>query len=179
MTKRDATSKLPQRLTREDLEGILKAKGWSIINVAQFLGVSRQYLYTQFDDPLRARLLECAIQGLPQCTAAIATGLKEERSATKAQKPSKPFPPPIEQNPVTEASVQLGGRFEIGDGVTADRAVGSILEEGEEGWVVRKYLDDDRQLIYEIDFTHIGCETFPESVANVFFVQNGKTKALK
>lgn len=175
MTSKDATSPLPQRLTRENLEAILKIKGWSIINVAQFLGVSRQYLYTQFDDQYRARLIECAIQGLPQCTAAIAAGLKEERSATKASKPPKPSPS-IEQNPQPTASVQLGGRFELGDGVSADRAVGSILEEGEEGWVVRKYLDEDGELMYEIDFEYIGRETFPESAANIFFVQNGKSK---
>jgi hypothetical protein len=178
MTNKDATSPLPQRLTRENLEAILKIKGWSIINVAQFLGVSRQYLYTQFDDQYRARLIECAIQGLPQCTAAIAAGLKEERSATKASKPPKPSAS-IEQSPEPAESVQLGGRFELGDGVSADRAVGSILEEGEEGWVVRKYLDEDGQLMYEIDFEYIGRQTFPESAANNFFVQNGKSKDVK
>lgn len=171
-----ATIDLPQSLrpkSKKTLEAALQTKGWNMINAAQYLGVSRQYLYTQLDAPSRPRLVECAIMGLPQCTDDIAAALKAERDKLKASRPSKPKP-----SPDTSPQAEPPGRFSVGDGVTADRNVGADVDEGDEGWIVRKFLNETGTLIYVIDFGTKGIESFPDDLANKLFVQNGKTKTL-
>ena len=98
----------------------LRDKGWSIKDAAQYLGVSRQRLYTVFDDPSRARLWECAIAGIPACTTEI-------KAALKADRDRKPRPPP---------RVRLvGSEFEVGDEVMATKHAG-IGDEGMTGVIL-------------------------------------------
>lgn len=99
----------------------LRSKGWSIRDAAQYLGVSRQRLYTVFDDPGRARLWECAIAGIPQCTPEI----KAQLYAVRKAKP-KPLPRASEPRP----------EFEIGDKVQAI-AFSDIAEEDQYAVIVR------------------------------------------
>ncbi|SFV03086.1 hypothetical protein SAMN04489707_11131 [Paenacidovorax caeni] len=54
----------------------LRLKGWSMSSAALYLGVSRQRLYTVFADPGRARLWDCAIEGMPACTPEISQSLQ-------------------------------------------------------------------------------------------------------
>lgn len=98
----------------------LRQKGWSIRDAADYLGVSRQRLYSVFADPCRARLWECAVAGIPACTAEMAQALKEARRARP--------------RPVSRAKPAEPPAFEIGDGVIAVDYTG-IAEEGEEGWI--------------------------------------------
>ena len=70
----------------------LRTKGWSIRDAAQYLGVSRQRLYTVFEDPGRARLWECAIAGIPQCTQQIKEELRTARAAKLKLKPVREVP---------------------------------------------------------------------------------------
>ncbi|BEU98864.1 hypothetical protein ACDW_45700 (plasmid) [Acidovorax sp. DW039] len=102
----------------------LRAKGWSIRDAAQYLGVSRQRLYTVFDDPGRARLWECAIAGMPVCTAQIKEELRASRKASAQAKP-KHVAPPSEHPP----------EFEPGDKVIAIRSSG-LADEDEEALIV-------------------------------------------
>ncbi len=154
-------------LSRKALETLLRDKGWTILNAAQYLGVSRQYLYNQFDDLQRPRLVQCAILGLPECSADIAAELKTQRDRIKAARQPK-------QRQV-EPTDELGGRFQVGEGVSADRNVGEFVDEGDEGWIKEKFVTDEGMLTYVIDFGEKGIETFPEAMANHLFVQNGKT----
>ena len=94
----------------------LRTKGWSIRDAAQYLGVSRQRLYTVFEDPGRARLWECAIAGMPQCSPQI----KEELRTARAAK--------LKLKPVREVVVERP-EFEIGDEVVAIRSSGLAEED--------------------------------------------------
>lgn len=109
----------PQRRAGGFLAARLRDKGWSIRDAADYLGVSRQRLYTAFDDPNRARLWECAIQGMPACTAV----LKGELKALRLKKP-RPAPRVTLQAPA----------FEVGDEVVVTKYAG-IAEEDEAGFI--------------------------------------------
>lgn len=166
---------LSSRLSKRALEGLLKEKGWTILDAAQFLDVSRQYLYSNFDDPRRPRLLDCAIRGLPQCSPEIAQELKAARDKLKSRK-SKPA---TASKPKSGSSTDLGesveGILNVGAGVSALKYVGQMAEEGDEGWVRRIFRVDDT-LTYSIEFPGVGTEDFPENLVQEFFVENGKTE---
>ncbi|MFC7462045.1 hypothetical protein [Hydrogenophaga defluvii] len=111
MTAKRSAGPLPTRL---------RDKGWSIKDAAQFLGVSRQRLYTVFEDPDRARLWECAIAGIPDCSDEIKATLKAER----------------DRKPRLQPRVRIvGPEFEVGDEVMATKHAG-IGDEGETGVIV-------------------------------------------
>ena len=166
---------LSSRLSKRALEGLLKEKGWTILDAAQFLDVSRQYLYSNFDDPRRPRLLDCAILGLPRCSPEIAQELKAARDRLKSQKP-KPAKRTSGSTPNAASSPDsenVAGILEIGAGVSALKYVGKMAEEGAEGWVRRIFRVGDI-LTYSIEFPGVGTEDFPESLVKEFFVENGK-----
>lgn len=96
----------------------LREKGWSIRDAADYLGVSRQRLYSVFEDPGRARLWDCAVAGIPQCTQEISQELKALRK-NRVKPPRTHFNAP---------------EFEIGDEVMATRYAG-IADEGEAGLI--------------------------------------------
>lgn len=102
----------------------LRDKGWTVRDAAEYLGVSRQRLYSVFADPTRPRLWQCAIAGMPTCTQEIKLALRDKR---KAKAKAKPAPRPV-----------MGERpgsppeFEVGDCVMATKHAG-IADEGEEG----------------------------------------------
>ncbi|KLR57299.1 helix-turn-helix transcriptional regulator [Diaphorobacter sp. J5-51] len=99
----------------------LRDKGWTVRDAAEYLGVSRQRLYSVFADPARPRLWGCAVAGMPACTPEIKLALKTGRKA-------KPKPAPAPPRPVAEQRPE----FEVGDVVMATKYAG-IAEEGEEG----------------------------------------------
>lgn len=98
----------------------LRDKGWTVRDAADYLGVSRQRLYMVFNDPGRARLWDCAIGGMPQCTPEITRLLKEAR-----QKRARVLPPKPKLNLV---------EFEIGDIIRSTKHAG-IADEGIEGHI--------------------------------------------
>ena len=97
----------------------LRLKGWSMSSAALYLGVSRQRLYTVFADPGRARLWDCAIEGMPACTPEISQSLQ----ALRARRP-KAAPRPVVH--VEE--------FEPGDVVMCTKHAG-IAQEDDEGHI--------------------------------------------
>lgn len=133
----------------------LRSKGWSIRDAAEYLGVSRQRLYTAFKDPDRARLWECAVAGLPECTQEIQRQLKAERQ-------SKPRPPPRPRVVAPE--------FEVGDEVMATKYAG-IAEEGESGSVagLRGEKDKLEILVRMPD----GEDWFPQKLFHQHFATTG------
>lgn len=136
----------------------LRGKGWSVRDAADYLGVSRQRLYSVFADPGRVRLWECAIAGMPACTPEIAKALKEER-----RKKPKPLPRPKIEAPA----------FEVGDVVVAVTYAG-IAEEDEEGWIagIRGQKDSLELLVKMPD----GEDWFPIDDFHDLFMTNGKTR---
>lgn len=128
MTPSRTPSKVSNCLTQEKgqrpraggvLGSRLRDKGWSMSNAALYLGVSRQRLYMVFADPGRARLWDCAIEGLPACTREIVQSLQ----ALRTRRP-KAAPRPVVH--VEE--------FELGDVVMCTKYAG-IADEDAEGYV--------------------------------------------
>ena len=137
----------------------LRTKGWSIRDAAQYLGVSRQRLYPVFEDPGRARLWECAIAGIPQCTQQI----KEELRIARAAK--------LKLKPVREVPVERP-EFEIGDEVVAIRSSG-LAEEDERAHIVRlrgSQQTKDLQLLVQ---GPEGEEWLPEKTFRYYFESTG------
>lgn len=97
----------------------LQAKGWTVRDAADYLGVSRGRLYAVFADPARPRLWDLAVDNLPVCSPEIAADLKALRQRR---------PRPVPRGTTTAPGI------EVNDVVLAITYVG-IAEEGEEGWV--------------------------------------------
>lgn len=106
------------------LAQILRDKGWSVRDAADYLGVSRQRLYSVFADPNRVRLWACAIAGMPPCSPEIKGALSSNRKAKAMPRPS-PSPRP---------ALQMRPEFEVGDVVVATKYAG-IADEGGEGTI--------------------------------------------
>ena len=137
----------------------LRTKGWSIRDAAQYLGVSRQRLYTVFEDPGRARLWECAIAGIPQCTQQI----KEELRTARAAK--------LKLKPVREVPVERP-EFEIGDEVVAIRSSG-MAEEDERAHIVRlRGSQQTKDLLLLVQGPE-GEEWLPEKTFRYYFESTG------
>ena len=137
----------------------LRTKGWSIRDAAQYLGVSRQRLYTVFEDPGRARLWECAIAGIPQCTQQI----KEELRTARAAK--------LKLKPVREVPVERP-EFEVGDEVVAVRSSG-LADEDQRAHIVRlrgSQQTKDLQLLVQ---GPEGDEWLPEKTFRYYFESTG------
>lgn len=132
---------------------------WSIRDAADYLGVSRQRLYTVFADPCRARLWECAVAGIPACSAEMAKALKDARRA-------RPRPAPRAKRVEAPA-------FEVGDGVIALDYTG-IAEEGEEGWIAGIRGTNERmELLVRMPR---GEDWFQLADFGEVFMTNGKTR---
>ena len=69
---------MPQATT---LSLALRAKGWTMRDAAQYLGISRQHLYNVAANNSRPRLWDCAIAGMPECTAKLKAELAARRKA--------------------------------------------------------------------------------------------------
>ena len=137
----------------------LRTKGWSIRDAAQYLGVSRQRLHTVFEDPGRARLWECAIAGIPQCTQQI----KEELRIARAAK--------LKLKPVREVPVERP-EFEIGDEVVAIRSSG-MAEEDERAHIVRlRGSQQTKDLLLLVQGPE-GEEWLPEKTFRYYFESTG------
>lgn len=137
----------------------LRTKGWSIRDAAQYLGVSRQRLYTVFEDPGRARLWECAIAGIPQCTPQIKEELRTARTAKQKLKP------------IREVVVERP-EFEVGDEVVAVRSSG-IADEDQRAHIVRlrgSQQTKDLQLLVQ---GPEGDEWLPEKTFRYYFESTG------
>ena len=113
------TEKAPRRRAGGVLADRLRQKGWSISTAALYLGVSRQRLYTVFEDPGHARLWDCAVAGIPVYTHEISRSLQELRAR-------RPKAPPRHVVHVEE--------FELGDVVMCTKYAG-IAEEDAEGHI--------------------------------------------
>ena len=137
----------------------LRTKGWSIRDAAQYLGVSRQRLYTVFEDPGRARLWECAIAGIPQCTQQI----KEELRTARAAK--------LKLKPVREVPVERP-EFEIGDEVVAVRSSG-LADEDQRAHIVRLRGSQQTKNLQLLVQGPEGEEWFPEQTFRYYFESTG------
>lgn len=158
MSKYETTEKTRKQAVGGVLASRLREKGWSVRDAADYLGVSRQRLYSVFADPRRARLWECAVAGIPACTPEIAKSLKDER-----RKKPKPLPRPEIEAPT----------FEIGDVVLAVTYAG-IAEEDDEGWItgIRGQKDS---LELQVKMPN-GEDWFPIDDFNDLFMTNGKSR---
>jgi len=137
----------------------LREKGWSVRDAADFLGVSRQRLYSVFADPARVRLWECAIAGMPACTHQLKKLVKDERK-------TKPKAPPRRPRYVAPA-------FEVGDGVVATTYAG-IAEEGDEGTI--EGIRGQKASLELLVRMPGGEDWFPSEDFNDCFMTNGKTR---
>lgn len=136
----------------------LRENGWSVRDAADYLGVSRQRLYSVFADPRRARLWECAVAGLPVCTDEIKLALKTERD----RKP-KPLP---------RVKIKAPG-MEVNDIVICSKYAG-IAEEGEEGWIAG--LTGKKDALKVMVKMPGGEDWFPLKDFHEYFVTNGLTR---
>ena len=109
---------VPKKRAGGLLAAKLRHKGWSISSAALYLGVSRQRLYMVFDDPGRARLWDCAIEGLPEFTPQIAEALRAQR-------------PKVVPKPAVHIE-----EFEVGDVLMCTKYAG-IAEEDARGHIAQ------------------------------------------
>ena len=150
----------------EPLAQILRNKGWSVRDAAEFLGVSRQRLYSVFADTNRARLWSCAVAGMPQCSPEIKAALKARRKAVAKPKPSRPPRPTAPPRP----------EFEVGDGVMASKYAG-IAEEGHEGFIAAlRGQQKDLQILVRMP---AGEDWFPVKDFHEFFATTGLNSTRK
>lgn len=133
----------------------LRAKGWTIRDAAEYLGVSRQRLYTTFSDPDRPKLWQCAIDGMPACTPEIKLSLKLARDR-------KPRPKPRLH--------MTGPEFEVGDEVMASKHAG-IGDEGQCGEIAAlRGEKDSLQLLVRMED---GEDWFPVHLFHEYFATTG------
>lgn len=138
----------------------LRDKGWNIRDAAEYLGVSRQRLYDVFGDPGRARLWECAIAGMPECTAEIVQALKEARSKR---------PKPVPREKITAVG------FEVGDVVMATKHAG-ICEEDVQGWIAGlRGSGSSLEILVRVPDDE---DWFPEKLFHEFFATTGLKKPI-
>ena len=119
VSKYETTSKLSSTAAVKSLTDKLRDKGWTVRDAALYLGVSRQRLYSVFADREHERLWDCAIQGMPRCSPALAKEIKALRLHQPASKP-------IKKNSLSSY------QFAIGDVVVCDHYAG-IADDGDEG----------------------------------------------
>lgn len=136
----------------------LREKGWTIRDAAEFLGVSRQRLYSVIADRDRIRLWECAVSGIPVCTPQIAIALKEQR-----KRKTKPIPKP---------KIVVPG-IEVGDCVVAMTYAG-IAEEGDEGWI--EGIQGQKESLRLLVTMPGGKDWFEVNEFDDLFMTNGKSK---
>lgn len=74
------------------LSQALRAKGWTMRDAAQYLGISRQHLYNVAASNARPRLWDCAVAGMPECTPQIRAELAASRKAMVKPKPATKAP---------------------------------------------------------------------------------------
>lgn len=171
LTSREAMSNLPATLTRADAVGQadsnlaerLRSKGWTISSAALYLGVSRQRLYTVFEDPHRARLWECAITGMPECSIQLKDELRAKRRARKRVQ-LKPPPAP--------ASIDQAPEFEVGDRVVALQPC-DVADEGQSATITNlRGSTETNDLALFIEGPE-GKDWFPVNYFYVFFGTTG------
>ena len=92
----------------------LHEKGWSVRAAAQYLGVSRQRLYSVFANSDHARLWDCAISGMPAFTADMQISMTRPRKKKAPKHDAQPF--------------------SVGDVVVCDKYAG-IADDGDEGTI--------------------------------------------
>lgn len=157
MSKYMTDSETAKHPTKRDLKGRLKAKGWTIMDAADYLGVSRQRLYYVFADPGRINLWECAIEGIPVCTSVIKKSLLAKRQA-RPKALSRPK--------------AIDTTYQANDEVVA-MAYAGIAEEGEKGWIADiRGQKDKMELLVRMPG---GRDWFPVHIFEDLFVTNGKT----
>lgn len=141
----------------------LRAKGWTIRDAADFLGVSRQRLYTVFQDPGRARLWECAIAGMPDCTSQMVTELKAKRTPKKK---------PAADRATFGSQTNAPPEFELGDLVSVLKVCGIADEdtEGEIAGIKGSKRGKNLQLLVK---TPLGEDWFPEEDFHEYFSCTG------
>ncbi len=135
----------------------LRRKGWAIRDAAEYLGVSRQRLYYVFGDPSRARLWECAIDGMPVCSPELTAQLR----AARAAKPGRNKPTTL-----------VMGEFEIGDEVMATRASGLADEDGTGEIAAIRGTKKGKDLAILVR-TDVGEDWFPEVDFHHYFAVTG------
>lgn len=138
----------------------LRSKGWTIRDAAQYLGVSRQRLYTVFDDPGRARLWECAIAGMPTCNPEISQALKEARD-------KRPKPAPRVKITAVE--------FEVGDVVMATKHAGICDEDQEAVIAGLRGRDSNLQILVRAPDAE---DWFTQEEFHTFFSSTGRNRTV-
>lgn len=122
-----------EKIPSKELLEIIKTKGWTIRDVSQFFGISRQRLHTVLNENFPSQLWACAIKGLPTCNEKIRKNLQEERKGKVKKK---------ESVKVTHSE------FEVDDIVIASKYIG-IADEGDRGVIknLRKNLDGTHEIL--------------------------------
>ncbi len=171
MSKYETLKRHEKRTVGGHLAEKIRKKGWSVRDAADYLGVSRQRLYSVFADPSRARIWECAIEGLPHCSKAIHEELKDAREKRQQARTPRDGQRSKPKNPSTELALTLG--IEVNDVVIALTYAG-IAEEGEEGWIasIRRNATGPELLVCMQNGEE---DWFPLDTFNEHFITNGKT----
>ena len=147
-----------------DLTTLLREKRWNISNAAAYLGVSRQRLYAVFADPRRIRLWECAVDGMPVCTAAIAGALRKERKSRQ----------PVAREHSADRASKPQLEVEENDVVVSTRHVGDIAVEGDEGWIAEVRIRG-RTVDLHVCMPR-GSDWFSLADFHRLFITNGRTR---
>ena len=130
----------------------LQEKGWSVQAAAQYLGVSRQRLYSVFANSERARLWECAISGMPAFNADMRLNTPQARKK-RARKPHDTLP------------------FSVGDTVVCDKYAG-IADDGDEGKIT-SIRTSTQGLEVEVSMPG-GVDCFPLAQFHAYFLTTGR-----
>lgn len=157
--------KLPRRAGGA-LAQQLRDKGWSIRDAADYLGVSRQRLYTVFEDPQRARLWECAVAGIPPCTPEIVQQLRAARRERLQQVQRAAMAAAC----TGDAALVQYAEYEVGDVVRALTDAG-IADEDEDGTIAElRHSGGTLQILVR---TVRGQDWFPQADFDRFWASTG------
>ena len=151
-------------LPSSEVRAPLKAKGWTNALLAQRWKITPVWVSQIINNPDRAPHYDDAIKGLPRCAVKPvkrgrkpAAASREPRQARKVKRP---------------AGYRYSGILAMGAVLAAERAFGSMAEEGEYGVVV-EVIDDGTSEAYRVAFA-CGCsEVLGPDLFEQYFIDVG------
>lgn len=162
----------PPRRNAPYLRAQLVASGWKMVDLAYWLGVSRQYLATVINDEQRARHWELALCALPRLTRQEMAALAAQRRAASHDR-QRQRPPPPSAPGMRYHGILLPGSVVV----VAASHVGELADEGEEG-VVQAVRCHAMTESYLVAFASGAADWFAPDDVDALLAETGRTVPL-
>lgn len=159
----------PIRLAPHEAKAILKAKNWSISNLALYWGKSRETVSRLVSDWKRPQQWNDAILGLPT--------LNKLEARTRTVERLEKNPPKKRSRKVEHAKPKRVAHYDIGAILVATDHIGSIADSGDEGLVINVMLGST-EYFYKIEWPG-GTDLYPESDIEHLVADTGRTGIIR